>query len=262
MCRVPLAIVVLTSLASAAYAQRQIVDWSTTIAADMPVGIDIVEGLDPPTVVDLLDPAIVGGSVFVYDSSIFNMYGGSIDGDLRALDSSTVNVYGGTVDVDLEAGGSSILNVTGGLFREKISADDEAVVTISGGIIHNDDGESLGVHDSAIVSVSGGRFGHDLYVWDSGQLNLSGGTFLSGRLIVHTGGSVDVYGHDLLLADDLLRGTWADGTAVSLPVWQDPGTTVTLHAIPEPGTLAGLMSMAVAMAAGCAWTFIVQRRES
>jgi len=58
---------------------------------------------------------------------------------------------------------------------------------------------------------------------------------------------VDVYGYDLQLADDLLKGTLADGTAVELPVWQDPGATITLHNIPEPCTLVGVMSMAAVL---------------
>jgi hypothetical protein len=213
-----LILAVSTLLVSVGYAQRQTVDSNTTITADLPTGIDIVEGLAPPTVVDLLDPAVVGGSVFVYDSSIFNMYGGRIDSDLCPLGSSTVNVFGGRVAVDVDAGGSSTLEISGGYFDEKISAGDQSVVTISGGIVDNDDGESLGVHDSAVVSISGGQFGRDLYVWDSGQLNLSGGSFLSGKLIAYSEASVDVYGYDLLLADDLLTGVLADGAAVELPV--------------------------------------------
>ena len=234
MRRLLLSLVVSTSLVSMGYAQRQSIDSSTTITADLPTGIDVVEGLEPPTVVDLLDTAVVAGSVFVYDSSVFNMYGGDIDGDLRPLDSSTVNVFGGNVDVDVDARGSSTLNISGGFFDEKISAKDQSVVTISGGIIENDEGESLGVHNSAIVSISGGQFGRNLYVWDSGQLNLSGGSFLRGRLIVQPEASVDVYGYDLRLADDLLTGAWADGTPVSLPIWLDPGATVTLHNILKP----------------------------
>lgn len=253
MRRLLLSLVVSTWLVGVGHAQRQIIDSSTTITADLPTGIDVVQGLEPPTVVDLLDPAVVGGSVFVYDSSVFNMYGGGIDGDLRPLDSSTVNVFGGNVDVDVDARGSSSLNVSGGLFEEKISARDQSVVTISGGVIQNDDGTSLWVRNSATVSILGGRFGRNLYVWDSGQLNLSGGTFSSGRLTVQPEASVDVYGYDLLLADNLLTGTWADGTPLSLPVWQDPGATVTLHNIPEPGTLVGLMGLAVALPAACAW---------
>ena len=238
-----LALAVSMLLVSAGYAQRQTIDSDTTITADLPTGIDVIEGASPPTVVDLLDPAVIGGLVFVYDSSVFNMYGGRIDSDLCPMDSSTVNVFGGRVRVDVDAQGSSTLNISGGFFDEKISADGQSVVTISGGIIDNDDGESLGIHDSAVVNILGGQFGRDLYVWDSGRLNLSGGSFLNGRLLVRSGASVDVYGYDLLLVGGVLSGTWADGAAIALPVVQDPGASITLHNIPEPCTLMGLLSM-------------------
>jgi hypothetical protein len=244
MDRLILSLIVLPPLAAVGRAQTwEIIDASTTISADLPSGIQIIDGLDPPTSVDLLDPAAIGGDAWVRDSSVFSMIGGSIQGDLRPSDSSTTNVFGGRVRVDVDARESSTLNISGGDFDEIINARDQSVVNISGGSVYHDEGASLQVFNSATVNISGGSFARTLYVWDSGQLNLSGGSFDGNLITVQSGASVDVYGYNLQLADHLLTGTWADGTPIDLSIWYDPAATITLHNIPEPGILVGLIGL-------------------
>ncbi len=217
-----------------------IIDSDTTIDYVIPDMVSIVEGPDPPTVVQIVSPARIG-DVRVYDSSVLTLSDGSIadfqdfSGALRAHDSSTVNIEGGSVEI-LQAWDFSTVNFSDGHLDGKFEAYDFSTLNVSGG--END--WHLVAYDSSVVHLSGGDIDNDLYAYDSSTIH--------------------IYGYDLDITDERLTGILADRLydldkgAYSRG---DPGGRFVLHNIPEPSTLVGLLSIgAVALLA-----FARRRRE-
>lgn len=163
-------------------------------------GIDVIDGDNPPTVVDVVEGGEVGLRSDVRGSSILTVSGGSM-AHVGTFDSSTINVSGGeffAVDTDtIAALGHSSVNISGGRIGvgegeesdwHAIHANDNSVVNISGGEILSDGLEgAVAVNDSAVINVSGG------HIYDTGG---------EPAVNVGYGGTVNVSGGKLGFAND------------------------------------------------------------
>ena len=153
-----------------------VIDTNTVIDADNSFpdfGIEVIDGVDSPTVVQVLDGGQIGLPSVVRGSSILTVSGGAM-GSVSAQDSSTLNISGGELNVP-----------SGGLFDggDTIAARDNSTVNISGGRIgvSTEEGDWHAVHlfDGSIVNISGGEIVGEgdgaVEVWPSTIVNISGG---------------------------------------------------------------------------------------
>ena len=162
-----------------------LVDYNTTIDYTTMEDVHVVDGANPPTVLDVVHPAWLSGHTSTFDSSILNVTGGTAR-HLYAYDSSAINSTGGgwcsvleTYDTstatlvggfnDLFAYGSSTVDVIDAV-GEIWSANGSSTITIQTG-----ESDFLQANDSSEVNVYGGSF-----FWpsarDSSKMNIYGGT--------------------------------------------------------------------------------------
>lgn len=139
--RLKISCVVVLSLISGGRVEAVLtIDASTTIDASVDESVTIVAGANPPTVVDILTPAMINGQATVFDDSVVNMWGGTIrtyadgeyGGNLMAYDSSEVNISGGSVFGNFRADESSAASISGGWFGGYVSASPPATLQING----------------------------------------------------------------------------------------------------------------------------------
>ncbi|OHB71496.1 MAG: hypothetical protein A2V70_16005 [Planctomycetes bacterium RBG_13_63_9] len=187
-----------------------VIDQDTTIDYSEDSLVRVIDGVDPPTRVDVVaggtlrylqaedssvvsvDGGLVSNSsldtpgITALGSSTVNVSLGGVDCEehgIHAFDTSTVNVTGGTVEViehiAIVAFGHSEVNVTGGLIRSRdsqgIAARDFSIVNVSGGIFDTDN-ESVLAEDSSTVSISAGEFNQLVGASGTSVLNVTGGT--------------------------------------------------------------------------------------
>ena len=209
---IPMALVLM--IAAGGHLQGQIViSQDTTIDYTTEEDVHIVEGADPPTVVEVVTPASLRSHTRVFDSSILNVNGGTVP-LVYAHDSSVVNYTGGgwcsvmeTHDAstanlsggfnDLFAYGSSTVNLTGESVGEIWAAYDSSTMNIPGG-----GSDFLQAHDSSEVNISGGLFWPSAS--ESSKVNVSGGTIA-------------------LSASDSAAVTISGGTITSLAAGEESG---------------------------------------
>jgi hypothetical protein len=150
--------------------------------------IFVVEGDDPPTVLDFVEPARLippypqSPAVGLRDTSIMNMSGGLISSGenlgvaVEARDQTTINVVGGRI---------------GG--EHGIIAVDQARINVAGGAIGSqDDAHGIWLMEAATAAISSGRLERPR-VDGQGHFSVSGGLIV-GRLQVGDNGIVDVTG--------------------------------------------------------------------
>ncbi len=152
------------------------IDSNTTIDASNDDAfriVSVVNGANPPTIVEILDGAELD-SMGVFDSSIVNFRGGQIPtplgsggGGISVLDNGTLNMSGGSVGsthVAISVFGRGHLNISGGSVSG--DSDGRGIVILSGfatGEISG--GEITGgsyaveLRDNAELTISGGRLG-------------------------------------------------------------------------------------------------------
>ncbi len=182
-------------LATVGQATAQItIDSDTTIDyyVDDDAGpLYVVEGASPPTTVDIVSPADINSPVRVFDSSILNMFGGTLGYNvLGAFDSSTANIFGGTIYRG-ESYGSSTVNLSGGDGSLRWECYDSSTINVSaGGFI--DDLETLG---SNTVTMSGGQIGF-FTARGTTAVNMSGG--LIEDIEAHNGTVVEMSAGEIL----------------------------------------------------------------
>ncbi len=142
------------------------------------------------------------GNLFAYDSTTINITGGSVGGELNAYNSSTVNFSGGSLGLFLIAHDSSTVNFSSGSINSLLDYS-SGTVNVSGGYI----GGYLTAAWSSTVNLSGGSIHDDLYVDDSGTLNIFG-SGLTATLVNpnYLNGSYSLYS---------LSGTLRDGTVLT-----------------------------------------------
>jgi hypothetical protein len=223
-----------------------IIDYDTTIDYTIIPDVSIVEGTNPnpPTIVDIVEPAVLDGDrITVKDSSILNVYGGNLDlGDdgVEAIDSSTVNFFGGEIFDEVGAYGHSTINVYDGLFRgHHFSAEEWGTLNIFGGTIEAE------IHATE----------------KEGQVHIHGGNIL--RLEVGEWCQITVYGTGFNypygpIPDNagVLTGVLASGQPINAEFNIDKTYSEDVSivlAVPEPSTLVMLATSAVGL------SFVVRR---
>ena len=191
-------------------------DYSTSIDSPVYGNVHALDGPlgSSPTVVELTEPAYVGGYVEAFGSSTVTISGGYMS-YACAYDTGTLNLLGGRASQGLMSYDSSTVNILGGVIAESLSARDSSVVTISGGRIY----EELYAHDASIVTFVGSGFNYPY-----GEIPDSSG-FLTGFLAN---------------GDPIARrfNTFDDASIVLV--------------VPEPSSVA-LLAVAAFGLAACAW---------
>jgi hypothetical protein len=104
----------LLTLLAAGNAWGAVIDQNTTISGQiLGEDVSIIDGLNPPTMVTIVTPALIEQTVHGLGSSNVEMLGGSIGG-LITGDNSLVTISGGAVLSEINAQGNSVVNITGG----------------------------------------------------------------------------------------------------------------------------------------------------
>ena len=259
------AAIVVVILAGPGWLQAVTVDSNTTIDGTNSTSpgedIEVVDGLNPPTVLNIE----TGGHVqdlFARDSSRINMSGGGISGFMQMLDDSVLEFSGGNNSGHLYGSHRSTVTITGGIpAQEDVYAEDSSTVYMSGGRIF----EALQSFDSGIAHLSGGTVDgfvitHDsstihmsggsavlLMLMDASTLNLSGGS-IGSWMEVNGSSTLNVFGYDLAIQDDVLTGTLADDTPVNNEIRLSDNAQIILHEIPEPASaLLALVGLAAVL---------------
>ncbi|MCH8048418.1 MAG: hypothetical protein IID44_32380 [Planctomycetes bacterium] len=119
-------------------------------------GVEIFDGPNSPTTVDIVEGGIVGTDIRVHGNSVLNHRGGHTGGVIYGLDNSTINVYGGLVaSDDIVMLDQSVANIYGGHFGDDIEASDSATVHLYGGTFEKaNSGASLSVQQDGVISAN------------------------------------------------------------------------------------------------------------
>jgi hypothetical protein len=275
MAKFPQLFVALEMLLGVGHATADIrFDYDTTIdytierhADDGDQGIQILRGTnpEPPTIVNVVEPALIHRDIDVYDSSRLNVYSGRIaatDEGVTAHDTSIVNIHGGEIS-SASAGGTSLVNVFGGEFKSQdgIQAFGHGTVNVYDGLFHGRvDAEGWGT-----VNIFDGTFEAGVAATDQeGQMHIFGGSI--SRLEVEEWCQMTVYGtsfnyphgpiHDNA---GMLTGVLASGQPISAEFNIDKTYSEDVSivlAVPEPSTLVLATTSAVGMLA-----FLRRRRR-
>ncbi len=285
----PLIVVVLVS-SPAMQAADLTVDTNTTVSGILwatgtndVIDVDIVDGSSPPTVVDIVEDAIVqvlfhirdssvvnvfggnvyrGGFVWAYDTCEVNISGGSVSCGLRAFDSSTVSMSsgglgGGALGNSVYTHDSSTLNVSGGRARNQLYAYDSSVIDISGGYVRQ-----LYSYDSARITISGGEMDY-FSAGGSSTVNLSGGELRSAIPLLASGSAtINIFGTGFNYPRGPIPDRWGDLSGILAN--GDPincgftiGRDASIFIVPEPSSL---WSTAIAALAG-SLMYALRRRK-
>jgi hypothetical protein len=170
-----------------------------------------------------------------YDSSIFNMFGGTAEA--CAYNQSTFNVGGGTI-YTLNSYNSSNVNVFGGQVNHLTAYDTGTVDVWNNGIVG-----VMRARNSGVVNVGGGILGL-ISASNFGTVNLLGGV-VDDYLAASDSGIINVYGHNLAKVPSgghygfgFVSGEWTDGTGFNIDLsGPDTYSRVVLYEIPEPATV-------------------------
>ena len=204
----------------------------------------------------------LNGNMFTYNSSIINFRSGGINvGDFVELfDDSAINISGGNIYANLDAFDRSKINVSGGLIYNGIVGVDDNMITVTGGNITS---YGVSLYKNSVANISGGAIG-GIGETDHGVANISGGS-ISSAITLYADSAVNLFGTGLNasiipstlngFSEYLLAGQLNDGNSVnSLPLYVQNGVgakvtfngqTVITSAVPEPGSAALFVSMAV-----------------
>lgn len=202
-------------------ASAEIITMDTTLDSLHTGGtIEIYDGPDSPTTVEVVDGAIIGVNIHVRGNSELNLRGGITASFILGHDNSTINIFGGEVA----------------------------------------QGEDIEMDDNSVANIYGGHFGDDIEVDGSATVNLYGGTFelqgIGASLSIRDNGIINVFlrEYDVLPPPPLgghrrLIGVLSDGSEIDVTLVVDPDLLIdarfVFHTIPEPDsiTLAGMMGL-------------------
>lgn len=170
-----------------------------------------------------------------YDSSIFNMFGGTTEA--CAYNQSTFNVGGGTI-YTLNLYDSSSANIFGGR-TNGVTAYGTGTVNV----LDNANLYALFARDSGVINMTGGLT-RRIAVVEFGTVNLLGG-LVSDKLGAGDSGIINVYGYELSKFPSgghygfgFVSGEWADRTAFNIDLsGADTYSRIILYEIPELATV-------------------------
>ncbi|MCH8046586.1 MAG: hypothetical protein IID44_23005 [Planctomycetes bacterium] len=118
--------------------------------------VQIFDGPDSPTTVEIVDGAHITPNIHVRGQSILNMRGGITESFILGHDNSTINIFGGDVakGEDIEMDDNSVANIYGGHFGDDIEAQGSATVNLYGGTFEKaGDGATLVVQQDGVINV-------------------------------------------------------------------------------------------------------------
>lgn len=236
------------ALSAGSAAAQVVYDNGMTNLLNSPVasGVEVRDSAtNMPTTLNVEAPATIGStasaSINVFDNSILNLSGGTLDDELFLYNNGTAYVTGGTigddittndnssvvidavtVDDDLEATGSSTMTINGGSFDEDVEAADSAVVAIYGGMFQTgSDPANIEAAGMSTINIYGGVFGSgttetdptDGYIGavENGVVNIHGGDVAGQQNGIQAAGNGVVNIHAL---DTQPAGTTASGNGV------------------------------------------------
>jgi hypothetical protein len=247
-----LSVAVLVSVGVGRAEADVVIDYDTTIDYTITDSVRIVEGgnPNPPTVVDIVEPAYVSRNVRAFDFSIVNVRGGTIGGyddeTLTAYDTSTVNVYGGSLGGEVNVINNGVVNIYGGYVFDADAAG-SGTLNIYGGEVggpNATDGSTVNIFDGQIDGIR---------ATDSGTVSIHGGTIVSDmRSGVGRGyhdSVITVFGTDFNYpygpipeSSGVLTGVPANGGSidVTFEIYSDASIVL----VPEPCTVV-LLAMGV-----------------
>jgi hypothetical protein len=185
--------------------------------------IHIIHGANPePSVVAVIEPADINTDILVFDDSVLNIVGGSVD-SFQANDTSVVNVAGGVLTADATAFDQSQVNIVGGELIDFLRAHDSSNLTISGGSIWG-----VEAFDDSVVQILGGQFTDAL---PAVQNSLSA----SGNASITLFGSFNYPAGPILDPTGTISGTLASGEPFSARFSIADAASIQI-AVPEPST--------------------------
>ena len=221
-----------------------------TIDDDSFFNVNVRDGLDgSPTTVNITQPGVVGGSLFVEDTSTVNVLGGTVEFFIKTLGNSNVSINGGFVR-NLWLLDSSHVQAHDLTMSESfaVTTEDNAVLDI-----HSVNSEHIyEAQDDSVINLFSGRYkyiqgkGGDIH-WHGGDLVFD--------VISHFGSTIAIYGTDFnypfgritnTLAGTLI-GTLADGTSIMNAFSRSLDSTITLVYVPEPSSMIGSLLILVCL---------------
>lgn len=230
------------------------IDIDTTIDSDnsfpFPIEVEIVDGLVPPTVVDIVAGGDVG-KLRVRGTSIVNVSGGTVE-DTLVANSGRLNLTDGELGDDVVVEDTASLVVSGGQILETVFARDSSRVTISGPATLGD----IRASGNSIVEITGGTLESDddaaVISSNTSVVNIRGGILgmadEARRLLAFDSSTINVFGSTLTLAGTRVTGELLDGTPLDHEAIAYDGAQIVLHIVPEP---AGNWYVIVALLAIC-----------
>ena len=231
---------------------------------DSPGGATTTVVVNSPAQIQLGDPVGDDG-LYLFDSSIGIINGGTIVQDVGADHQSSVTVNAGSILDDLQGFADATINLHGGTVGGDFEIYDGVAATISGGFVGGD----LQVFSPfASLSMTGGTIGEDIQV--DGFMSIRGGIFLGQNLdfgLATLGGQIVLFGTnfridgipvgngDIVPEFGILTGVLENGDPINIPINRNPLNSVdpidigTITLVPEPSTglLAGIAVMAIAL---------------
>jgi hypothetical protein len=203
-----------------------IIESNTILDSEIEGQIQIIRGTNPapPTIVVVVDPAEINTDVLVFDDSVLNVVGGSID-SFQANDTATVNFAGGLLTTDATAFDQSRVSIAGGELIDFLRTRDESNLTIVAGSIWGVDAT-----DDSVVQILGGQFTDAL---PAVQNSLSA----SGNASITLFGSFNYPAGPILDPTGTITGTLASGEAFSARFSIADSASIQI-AVPEPSTCA------------------------
>ena len=123
----------------------------------------------PTSTTVAIEPGAETGAVDVWDTSVIEYTGGTLNDDLTAYDSSTVQVSAGGTIFDVDIRGSAFVHISGGGIQN-LDLRHQSDGLIDGGSIVNGT-----VRDDATLMILGGSVGDGLTVVGNGDVTLDGG---------------------------------------------------------------------------------------
>jgi len=126
---------------------------------------------DPGTHANIVNGAVIGFDLAVFNNATASITGGSIMRNLYAPDNAHVSISGGSIDGWLEAADNATVTISGGSIGGRVRMHDDTTLTFSGGLI-----DSLTLDYDATAAVTGGSITTYLTAFDSTSITMSGGS--------------------------------------------------------------------------------------
>jgi hypothetical protein len=117
-----------------------------------------------------------------------NVFGGTVENQMRLFSGTTFNVSGGIVGSELQAFSGSIVNISGGRILQTLTANSGSTINVSGGIVD----PRFKAGNGSSVFVTGGSIGSEFRIENGSQVSQSNGEIASAS--IQPGGTMSMTG--------------------------------------------------------------------